>query len=160
MAKKKSKSYNNRNTYDILMALLYILIGALMCIFKTSILGWIMTAAGVLLIVFGALKILKQNDLIFGIVYIVVGVAIIVSGWSLVWLALLVLGVLLIVYSAIDFFGSSRHGLFGLIKLIVSVAVGVMLIVNGFASLDILFIVIGVILIIDGVLYLIGAISK
>ncbi len=159
MAKKKSKSYS-RNTYDILMALLYILIGVLMCIFKTSILGWIMTAAGVLLIVFGALKILKHNDLVVGIVYIVVGVAIIVSGWSLVWLALLVLGVLLIVYAAIDFFGAGKHGLFALIKLIVSVAVGVMLIVNGFTSLDILFIIIGVILIVDGILYLLGAIRR
>ena len=86
---KKVKISNNT-----VAAVLYVLVGVLFCIFKASMLNWLLTAAGIVFIVLGVLDILKKN-LVNGIVEAVIGVVILVGGWAFVEVALIIFGALL-----------------------------------------------------------------
>ena len=71
MAKKegKTKVKRIRSTEDknlLISALVYIVLGAMLCIFRTQMLNWAMTVAGIIAIVIGVLAILK-GDLVYGI---------------------------------------------------------------------------------------------
>ena len=72
---------------------------------------------------------------------------------------MLVFGILLIVSSIINFTDSKKDTI-SILKLVISAVIGVLLITNGFAVISWLFIAIGVILIIQGVLYLIPILKK
>ena len=66
MAKKQSLSISS--------PLLYIILGALLVLFKDQMLGWAMTIAGIFFIVMGVLDVLKKN-LSSGLVNLFIGVA-------------------------------------------------------------------------------------
>ena len=83
MAKKESKTKVKRirSTEDknlLISALVYIVLGAMLCIFRTQMLNWAMTIAGIIAIVIGVLAILK-GDLVYGIVTAAIGALIILS---------------------------------------------------------------------------------
>ena len=46
---------------NLFSAILYIIVGALLVIFKTETIGWAMTIAGIVFIASGVLEILKKN---------------------------------------------------------------------------------------------------
>ena len=147
-----------KNQNNLLTALLYIVVGALFCVFQDQIVGWILTAVGVVFIIDGIAKIVNKN-VTNGIVQIVIGALIITFGWTLLWVALLVFGVLLII-NCIQDYSKSRKSTTDLIRLIVGLIVGALLATNGFATISWLFVVIGVILIIKGVLQLLPQLKK
>ena len=151
--KKKNK---NNNVY--LMPILYIVIGALFCVFKADVIGWIMTIAGVLFIVNGIIQIVHK-EVTTGVINIVIGAVIITFGWTLLWLAMLVFGILLIVSSIVNYLDNKKNNV-AILKLVISVIIGTLLITNGFATISWLFIAIGVILIVQGILYLIPIFKK
>ena len=108
---KKVKISNNT-----VAAVLYVLVGVLFCIFKASMLNWLLTAAGIVFIVLGVLDILKKN-LVNGIVEAVIGVVILVGGWAFVEVALIIFGALLVIKGVIDLMAAikAKAGIFTMI---------------------------------------------
>ncbi len=152
MAKKKSN--------NLLNAVLYILVGILLCVFKASVLNWAMTAVGAILIVYGILRCLR-DEIMGGVITAAVGVVIIWGGWSFVDLVLLILGVVLAVKGILDLVTYSRYkNSMAVLASILTVIVGVALAINKWALLDWLFIVLGVVLIVDGLLMALGKNKK
>ena len=83
-----------KNNSELFSALLYIIIGALLIIFRSQTLGWAMTIAGIFFVVSGVLDLIKQNWT-GGAVSLIIGIAILVLGWVAAAIVLLVLGILI-----------------------------------------------------------------
>lgn len=154
MSSKKVNSDNVR----VLTAIFMIVIGIGLALggvgFAGNIINILLTVLGVLIIVFGVLNLLG-GDPVYGIGEIVIGILVIVFGWTLFWIALIVIAVLMIVLgiqgltkkaSAISALGQVLAGV-----LILLLAFG-----NKFAwnFVNVLYIVAGVIMAIDGFLLL------
>ena len=149
MATKK----NNVAT-ALVYALLYILLGILFCIFRGAVAVWCVYVIGALLIVQGVLDMIHQR-LIQGILEAAVGVLAIVFAAAITKWAVMILGVLLLLWAILRLFDSSRKSLLALLTLVGAGVVGVLMIVNAFAALSWFFLVIGILLIVEGVLYLV-----
>ena len=147
---------NKKLDSNLITAILYIIVGALFCIFKGEIISWIMTIVGVLYIVQGVMDILNK-DLTKGIINCGIGVLILVLGWLFLTVASIIFGVLIIIKGAkelLEVLKAKKKNIFDLIAPIVTIVIGAMLIAGKF--LDWLFIVVGVIFIINGVLEFLG----
>lgn len=146
MAKKTFKK-------DSLSALIYILIGALFCIFEAGVLNWLMTIVGALLVIKGIIDALGGN-LTGGIINALIGAAIIILGWTLVNIVLLVLGVMLIFKSVPELISAlKKKNTMDIISSAVMVALGVLLLFGN--VLDALVTLIGILFIVEGVIVLI-----
>ena len=153
MAKKKT---NNA----LFSALLYILIGVLLIVFRSQTLGWAMTIAGAIFVIAGALDLLKKNWT-SGAISMIIGIAILVLGWAATKIVLFVLGLLLAVkgvLALVDVLKKKRKNALDVLFPALTIAVGVMLAIGN--GLDIMIIVVGVLLAVDGVLGLISALQK
>lgn len=153
MAKKKL------NNQAVINAIALIVLGILFCIFRAGMMNVLLTIVGVVLIGLGIYDIIRKNY-IPAVIEIILGIAVIVCGWTILDIALLVLGIGLVVYSvyeivmiAKDF---KKKGWMALIKPVITLIVGIFLIVAKWVLVDWIFIVIGVILIINGILALLG----
>lgn len=154
----KAKSSNKLNA--LLTALIFILIGVLFVIYKGTILNWIMTALGIVLIVLGAIDLSKRRT-VNGVVELVLGILLIVAGWAFVAVAMICMGAILIIKGVSDLLLSSKvKSVFGIIFSLLTIAIGVCLIVSYWVAIDWLFIAIGVVLIVDGVIAGISALAK
>ncbi len=152
MAKKKSRKSNGK----LINAALYILIGVLLCVFRASVLDWLMTAVGALLIVFGILKCL-DNALFEGLVMAGFGVVVIWGGWMFLDLVLLILGVGLTIKGLLDLFQyAKRNNGVAVVASLFTLVVGLALILAKWIMLDWLFIAMGIILILDGLMMAVG----
>ncbi len=139
--------------------ILYIILGVLLLVFKDDVLGWAMTAAGIVFIVSGAID-LSKGFKISAIISITAGIAILVLGWSLASIVLLVLGVLIAVKGAVDLLDalkmskkrrSALHIVFPVLTIIVGLALAF---ANG---IDYIIAGVGIMLIADGALGIISA---
>jgi uncharacterized membrane protein HdeD (DUF308 family) len=143
MAKKDNSS--------LFTSLLYIIIGALLVIFRSQALGWAMTFAGAIFVISGILDLTKKNTT-GGAINLIIGLAILVLGWAAVQIVLLVLGILIAVkgiLALIDILKRGQQTLFGLLFPTLTIAVGLLLAFgNGF---DIIIAVTGILLIVDGI---------
>ncbi len=155
MAKKAKLDLSLNN---VITCAVYAIIGVLLLVFRSGLLGIAMTVAGVLLIVLGVLDIVNKKDLVKGLIEAVLGIAIIVCGWLIAEIVLLVLGVVLIIKGALEIFHNYKAGFRGLISPIVTVVVGIVLAVTPlfWTLIDIFCIIAGVIFLIDAVLALFG----
>lgn len=153
MAKSKKPS-----TDTIIMAILYIVIGILFIAFRSALLNWMLTVTGILAIAYGIYLIVKKQ-LVPGIIFTVIGVVLILGGWLFLTIVLMILGVLLIIYGVKDLVELLQaKGKTPVIPVIVScltIIAGILLVVSKWAFLDWFFIVIGALMIVDGVLALI-----
>ncbi len=155
MAKKKSKVDSG-----LFSAILYILIGVLLIVFKSQTLGWAMTIAGVFFIISGVLELLKKN-FVGGGVSLVIGIAILVLGWLAATIVLLVLGILIAikgVIALIDALKKKKTTVLDVLFPILTVVIGLVLAFGN--GLDLLLIICGAFLAVDGVLGLINALKK
>ena len=151
MAKKKSVSISS--------PILYIVLGALLAIFRSSMLNWAMTLAGLFFIVMGIVDLAKKKTL-GGIINIVIGVAILVLGWVITSIVLLVLGILIAIKGVTELvevlkLKKKKRTFFKLIFPIITIIVGLALAFGN--ALDYVILAVGVILIVDGILGLVGA---
>ena len=89
MAKKKQFKFSNNS---LLNALLYIAVGILFCVFRSSMLNILMTVVGVLFIVYGIVSIVNK-DTVTGVVSIAIGAIIILGGWLFVEIILIIFGI-------------------------------------------------------------------
>ena len=154
MAKRKKQS----STDAIIMAILYIVIGILFIAFRSALLNWMLTATGILAIAYGIYLIVKKQ-LVLGIIFAVVGVVLILGGWLFLTIVLIILGVLLIVYGVKDLVellqAKGKTPVIPVLVACLTIIAGILLVVSKWAFLDWFFIVIGALLIVDGVLALI-----
>ena len=152
MAKKKNS--------ELFSAILYILVGVLLMVFRSQTLGWVMTIAGAIFLVSGVLDLVKKNWT-GGAVSMIIGLAILLLGWLAVEIVLLVLGILIAikgVVALLEVFKQKKLNALDIVFPILTVVVGVMLAFGN--GLDIMILIVGALLAIDGVLGLIGALKK
>ena len=136
-------------------ALLYIAIGILFIIFKAAALDWTMTVVGVLFIVNGIIDITKKR-LISGVSGIVIGAIIILCGWTLLSLVLTIFGILLTAKGVLDFFHFIKRGrLIPILSAILTVVIGILLIVGNVIDQGWFYVLIGIVLLVDGITALI-----
>ena len=138
MAKRKVTFKMNA---PLALAVAYIVVGILFCIFKGAVLNWIMTAIGVLFIVQGVLDIVARNT-VSGVIEIAVGALCIVFGWVLVQVAMIILGAVVIANGIVGLL--RNKGVMAIVINILAIVFGVLLIINYWTALDWMFIVIGV----------------
>ncbi|MDD2433677.1 MAG: DUF308 domain-containing protein [Bacilli bacterium] len=148
---------------ELVAAILMVVFGILLCIFRSSLIGVLFTIIGALLIILGIYDIIKFKAITKGIIEAVVGVVIIVFGWWLFQVAIVVLGAAAIVYGVmylvnniknIKSSGGTSKALM-IIQPILLIAFGVILVIAPWVMVDImniLFIIAGVVLIFDGVM--------
>ena len=153
-----AKNSKKLSTGTILAALLYIIIGAMFIVFRSSMLGWALTDAGILAIAYG-IYLSFNKQLVLGIIFAVVGVLLIVGGWVFLNIILIVFGVLLVVYGVkglIEALQKKKKAVFPIVVSILTIVAGILFIVSKWALVDWMFIIIGAVLIIDGILALIN----
>ncbi len=150
------KSLNNQ---ALINAIALIVLGILFCIFRAGMLNILLTIVGVVLIALGIYDVVKKLYL-NATIEVILGIAVIVCGWTILDIALLVLGIGLTVYSVYQIFmvvkDFKKKGWMAFIKPVITLIVGIFLIVAKWVLVDWIFIVIGVVLIINGVIALFG----
>lgn len=145
---------------ELFSSILYIVIGVLLVIFRSQTLNWAMTIAGLFFVVSGALELYKKNWT-GGAVSLIIGIAIIVLGWIAVTIVLLVIGILIAikgVLALVDVFKRDNKNALDIVFPVLTVAVGLMLAFGN--GLDVMIIIVGVLLAIDGAIGLAGALKK
>ena len=151
-----AKKSNN----ELISALLYIILGVLLIVFKGATLGWAMTIAGIVFIISGVLDVVKKN-MTSGAVSLIIGIAILVLGWLATQIVLLVLGVLIAikgVLALVDAFKRSKKNALTILFPVLTVIVGLAIAFGN--GVDTILVVCGVLLAIDGVLGLLAALKK
>lgn len=150
-----------KTTSALFSAILYILIGVLLVIFKSETLGWAMTIAGIFFVISGILELVKKNWA-GGAVSLVIGVAILLLGWLAATIVLLVLGILIAVKGLVELINAikkkEKTRVLDILFPALTILVGLVLAFGN--GLDILIIIVGVLLIVDGVLGLIASLKK
>ena len=145
---------------ELFSSLIYIALGLLLVIFKSATLGWAMTIAGAVFVVMGALDLVKKN-FTSGAISLIIGIAIIVLGWVAVKIVLLVLGILIAVkgvLALIEVFKKSEKNALEFVFPALTAVVGLMLAFGN--GLDIMIVIVGILLTIDGIIGLAAAMKK
>ena len=149
-----------KSNSELFASLLYIIIGVLLVIFRSQTLDWAMTIAGILFVVFGILELVKKNW-VGGAISLLIGIVILVLGWTVAWLVLLVLGILIAIKGIIALVGvlqKKRKNALEIIFPILTIILGLMLAFGN--GLDLIIVIVGVLLAIDGIIGLIGSLKK
>ena len=152
----KSKSKINLSLNNIFTCIFYAIIGLLLIILQGGSLNILMTVVGALLIVLGAIDIIKNKDVTKGLIEVVAGIAIIVCGWLIADIVLLIFGVLLVVKGAMEIFQVYKKGFSAMLSPIVLIVVGILLIIAKWTLLDLFCIIAGAIFLLNAVLVLFG----
>ena len=145
---------------NLFSAILYIIVGALLIIFKSDMLNWAMTIAGIFFIISGILDVLKKNY-VNGGVSLAIGIAIMVLGWLATKIVLLVLGILIAVKGVVALLDALKKKKMDIIEVAfaaLTIVTGVLLAFGGLVN--VLFVIAGVLLILDGVVGILPMIKK
>ena len=157
---RSRKMATKKTNAELFSAVLYLVIGLLLVIFRTQTLGWAMTIAGVVFVVAGVLDIVKKN-MVGGAVSLFIGIAILVLGWLAAQIVLLVLGILIAikgVLALLDALKKHKTTLLDVLFPVLTIIVGVMLAFGN--GLDIMILIVGILLMVDGILGLLNAVKK
>ena len=148
MAKKPS--------INVSSPILYIVLGALLMIFRTQMLVWAMTIAGIIFAAMGVLDIIKGRTT-SGIFNIALGAIILVVGFTILDIVLIVLGVLIAAHGVLDLvqiLKEKKKNILSIVFAALTVAIGIALAFGNLLG-DFIWII-GLLLVIDGVLGLLG----
>ena len=157
---KGENSMAKKTNSELSSSLLYIIIGVLLVIFRSQTLGWAMTIAGIVFVISGILDLAKKNWT-GGAVSLIIGIAILILGWAAAQIVLLVLGILIAIkgiVALIDVLKKKNKSVLEIIYPILSIVVGLMLAFGN--ALDIMIVIVGVLLIVDGAIGLLGSVKK
>lgn len=144
---------------------LTILLGILFLILKADVISVAMTVLGVVLIVMAVLDLIDRNVLP-AIIKAVFAVLVLVFGWVLVNAALYIVAALLLIWGIYELYAKIKVHLKGknflatlllYVSPILSILIGLLLLFNQGGTVTWVFIVTGIILILDGVLLLCDA---
>ena len=86
---------------ELFSALLYIVIGVLLAIFKQGVLDWAIFLVGAIFIISGILEVAKKNHT-GGAISLIIGIAILILGGFLKDIVFLVLGILIAVKGCVS----------------------------------------------------------
>ena len=150
-----AKSKLSLSMTNILNCVLYAVIGILLLVFKSSSLNILFTVVGILFIALGVYDIIMKS-LVRGAIEAAIGIAILICGLTIAKWVLLIFGILLIVKGALDLIQNLHKGLIAWVMPIVTIVLGVLLVISNFKALDILFIIAGIIFLVNAVLALFG----
>jgi len=150
-----SNKQSNDMLTKIILAVLFIVVGILFIVKRAEILGITFTVLGAALIVLGLVRLLRDKDILAGIILATIGVIIIVFGWALSQAACVIAGAILIAYSIYMLIKKQVSGVWGWVKLILNILVGIFLIL-GIVDTSWVFIVIGVLMIVYGISFLLN----
>ncbi len=142
---------------NISSPILYLILGILLMIFKAQMLSWAVTIAGIAFVIMGVVDIINKRTK-SGIINVALGAIILVVGWTLLGIVLLVLGILIAakgVMDLLDVLKSKKRNALGIVFAAFTIAIGVALAFGD--VLGNLIWVIGLLLVIDGALGLLGA---
>ena len=145
---------------ELFTSILYIAIGVLLAIFRSGSLNIAMTIAGVFFIISGVLDIVKKNY-VGGAVSAGIGVAIILLGWLATKIVLLIFGILIAVkgvIALIEVIKKASKNVLEMIFPVLSIVLGLMLAFGG--GLDLIILIVGIVLAVNGVIGLLGALKK
>ena len=151
---------NKKANSELFSSILYIIVGVILAIFQDGTLDWAMTIAGIVFIVSGTLDLIKQNWKGGGI-SVAIGIAIILLGWLAVDIVIIALGVLIAIkgiIALIDVFKKSDRNLLDFLFPVLTVVLGIALAFGNLLS--ILFLIVGILLAINGVIGLINSLKK
>lgn len=151
---------NKKTNSELFSSLLYIILGAILIIFRSQTLGWAMTIAGVFFVVSGILDLVKKNWT-GGAVSIIIGTAILVLGWLATAIVLLVLGILIAIkgiVALIDAIKGGKKSILDFVFPVLTIVVGAMLAFGN--GIDVIILIVGALLAVDGVLGLIASLKK
>ena len=149
-----------KSNSELFSSILYIIIGILLVIFRSETLNWAMTIAGIVFLISGILDLVKKNWA-GGAVSLIIGLAILILGWAATQIVLLVLGILIAVKGIVALINVLKKGADNVLEVIypiISVVVGLMLAFGN--GLDVMIIIVGVLLAVDGVIGLVGSMKK
>ena len=169
-----------RRTSSIIVALISIVLGVVLIMYPKDaatifviVCGYSLIALGIYYaIVYFARKsgvAMLQAELLLGIVLLLIGIWIVTKSQSVIALLQYVVGALIVIHGIIDLQASlniKRAGFekwgMSLILSIVTLALGVLIILDPFSATEVLMVVIGVVLVFDGLsdVYLIAVLSK
>lgn len=146
-----------KSKMNVSSPILYIVLGALLVIFKAQMLNWAMTIAGIFFALTGIIDLTKGRSTT-GAINLVIGILILILGNTILNVVLIVLGILIAVKGLVDLLEvlkrkkrNALHVVFPVISIIVGIALA-------FGNLlGDLIVIIGALLIIDGALGLLGA---
>ncbi|MBQ9121354.1 MAG: DUF308 domain-containing protein [Clostridia bacterium] len=144
---------------NLVSAILYIVIGVLLIVFRSQTLNWAMTIAGIFFVVSGILDLTKQNWS-SGAINLVIGIAVLVLGWVATAIVLLVFGIMMAVKGVVALIEAlkSKKDILALVFPILTVVAGLALAFG--RGLDVVLIICGVLLVVDGALGLLSATKK
>lgn len=149
-----------KSNSELFSSILYIIIGILLVIFRSETLNWAMTIAGIVFLISGILDLVKKNWA-GGAVSLIIGLAVLILGWAATQIVLLVLGILIAVKGIVALINVLKKGAGNVLEVIypiISVVVGLMLAFGN--GLDVMIIIVGVLLAVDGVIGLVGSMKK
>ncbi|MBQ7829841.1 MAG: DUF308 domain-containing protein [Clostridia bacterium] len=149
-----------KSNSELFSSILYIIIGILLVIFRSETLNWAMTIAGIVFLISGILDLVKKNWA-GGAVSLIIGLAVLILGWAATQIVLLVLGILIAVKGIVALINVLKKGADNVLEVIypiISVVVGLMLAFGN--GLDVMIIIVGVLLAVDGVIGLVGSMKK
>jgi uncharacterized membrane protein HdeD (DUF308 family) len=145
---------------ELFSALLYIVIGVLLAIFKEGVLDWAIFLVGAIFIISGILEVAKKNYT-GGAISLIIGIAILILGGFLKDIVFLVLGILIAVkgfVALIDALKAKNKNALNIVFPVLTIAFGILLAFGNLVGRVIF--VAGILLVIDGVIGLVGAIKK
>ena len=144
---------------ELFSSVLYIALGVLLAIFRHEAIALAMTVAGVFFIVTGVIDVVKKNYTNGGI-SLVIGIAIILVGNLLKDIIFIVLGILVAVKGVVALLDvlKKKPNALEIVSPALTIALGVFLAFGNAAAAIVL--IAGVLLAVDGVLGLIGSLSK
>ena len=154
-------------TNQLISSILLIVIGVLFCALRAQFVSVLLTVVGVVLIILGVLDLIAKNWVV-GAIELAVGIIIIACGWTIVDITLLILGIVLVVY-AVYAFASNASRLktaskydkaMIILSPVVLLTIGILLIVAKWEMVDAVFIVLGVIALLEGIVLLLKAFGK
>ena len=169
-----------RKNSSIIIALISIILGIVLMIYKNTAVKFICIAAGVVLMALGMYYIVTyfthkskvsalQLDLLLGIIMFLLGLWMAVKPESVISLLQYVVGAVIIIHGLVDLQaalnikrGGYEKWWVSLILALVTIVLGTLILVDPFSALDALLILIGIVLVFDGIsdLYIILRISK
>lgn len=145
-----------RSKFKTSSPILYIVLGALLVIFKSQMLNWAMTIAGIFFVATGIFDVIKGRTKT-GIMNIAIGAIVLILGNTILNVVLTVLGILIAAKGVMDLVAvlkQKNSNAIGVVFAALTIAIGIALAFG--KLLGDLIVIIGVLLIIDGILGLIG----
>ncbi len=157
-----------KKTSQLISAIMTLVLGVLFLIFKEGVIGVALTVLGIVLIVIAILELVRKN-FTSGIIKAVLGVAVLIIGGLLLDIALIIVGIVLLVYGILELVkrivaivkkqnGKLLPTVLGFIAPAICIAASVLLLTGKALSVGI--IIAGVLLIVDGIIALIEALTS